>query len=96
MFIIDREIEKFLSKGVIERCFYLDGEFIFLIFLRLKKNKVDYCMILNFKDLNNFVVYKYFKMELLNFVLDFMILGCFMVLIDIKDVYYLVFIVKEY
>lgn len=94
--IIDREIEKLLSKGVIERCSHSDGEFISPIFLRLKKNKVDYRMILNLKDLNNFVVYKHFKMESLNSVLDLMTPGCFMASIDIKDAYYSVPIAKEH
>ena len=94
--IIDREIEKRLSKGVIERCSHSDGEYISPIFLRLKKNKVDYRMILNLKDLNNFVVYKHFKMESLNSVLDLMTPGCFMASIDIKDAYYSVAIPKEH
>ena len=60
--IIDREIEKLLSKGVLERGSHSDGEFISPIFLWLKKNKVDYHMILNLKALNDFVVYKHCKM----------------------------------
>ena len=53
-------------------------------------------MILNLKDLNNFVVYKHFKMESLNSVLDLMTPGCFMASIDIKDAYYSVPIAKEH
>ena len=64
--IIDGEIEKLLSKGVIEKSSHFEGEFISPIFCRLKKNKIDYRMILNLKDLNKFVVYKHFKMESLN------------------------------
>ena len=81
--IIDGEIEKLLSKGVIEKCSHLEGKFISPIFCRLKKNKIDYRMILNLKDLNKFVVYKHFKMESLNSVLELITPGCFMASIDI-------------
>ncbi|XP_068756362.1 uncharacterized protein [Montipora capricornis] len=84
--VIDREIEKLLSTGVIERCSHSAGEFISPIFLRLKKNKVDYHMILNLKDLNN----------LIHSVLDLMTPGCFVASIDIKDAYYSVPIAKEH
>ena len=90
--IIDGEIVKLLSKGVIEKCSHLEGEFISPIFFRLKKNKIDYRMILNLKDLNKFVVYKHFKMESLNSVLELTTPGCFMASIDIKDAYYSVLI----
>ena len=56
----------------------------------------SHSMILNLKDLNNFVVYKHFKMESLNSVLDLMTPGCFMASIDIKDAYYSVPIAKEH
>ena len=76
--IIDGEIEKLLSKEVIEKCSHLEGEFISPIFCKLKKNKIDCRMILNLKDLNKFVVYKRFKMESLNSVLELITPGCFM------------------
>lgn len=52
--------------------------------------------ILNFKDFNEFVVYKYFKMEYFQFVLNIMIQNCYMVKIDLKDVYYMVNVYYEF
>lgn len=94
--IIDGEITKLLYKGVIQECSHSEGEFLSPIFLRLKKNKIDYRMILNLKDLNKSIVYKHFKMESLKSVLDLMTPGCFMASADIKDAYYTVPVAKEH
>lgn len=96
LLIIDGEITKLLNKGVIEQCSHTEGEFLSPIFLRLKKNGVDYRMILNLKELNKFVVYKHFKMESLNSVLALMTPGCFMASADIKDAYYTVPVALEH
>jgi hypothetical protein len=53
-------------------------------------------MILNLKELNKFIVYKHFKMESLNSVLDLMTPGCFMASADIKDAYYTVPVAQEH
>ena len=63
LIIIDKEIEKLLAKGVLVHSQHEPGEFISPIFLRLKKNAIDYRMILNLKELNSFVEYEHFKME---------------------------------
>ena len=47
--IIDSEIVKLLNKGVIVESTHSQGEFVSSIFLRLKKNGVDYRMILDLK-----------------------------------------------
>ena len=65
-------------------------EFVSSIFLRPKKNGVDYRMILNLKELNSFIVYRHFKMDSLKSVTDLMTQGCFMASVDIKDAYYTV------
>ena len=88
--IIDSEVTKLLHKGVIVESKHSQDEFISPIFLRLKKNGVDYRMILNLKELNKFVVYRHFKMDSLKSVTDLMTQGCFMASVDIKDAYYTV------
>lgn len=50
--IIESEIVQLLNKGVIVESPHSQGEFVSSIFVRLKKNGVDYRMILNLKDLN--------------------------------------------
>lgn len=72
------------------------GEFVLSIFLRLKKNGVDYKMILNLKELNKFIVYRHFKMDSLKTVTDLMTQGCFMASVDIKNAYYTVSIATEH
>ena len=58
--IIESEIVQLLNKGVIVESPHSQGEFASSIFLRLKKNGVDYSMILNLKELNKFIVYRHF------------------------------------
>ena len=94
--IIDAEIKKLLKKGVIVESAHSEGEFVSTIFLRLKKNGIDYRMILNLKELNNYVVYRHFKMDSLKSVTDLMTQGCFMASVDIRDAYYTVPIAMEH
>ena len=94
--IIDKEIEKLLNKGVLIPSQHEIGEFISPIFLRLKKNGIDYRMILNLKELNSFVEYEHFKMESLRSVIGMMTPNCYMASIDIKDAYYTVPIALEH
>lgn len=68
---------------------------IFLIFIRFKKDGF-YRVIFNLKKLNELVIYYYFKMDMLEIVIRFMRFGCYMIFIDLKDVYYFIFIVEEY
>ena len=94
--IIDSEIAKLLNKGVIVESTHSQGKFVSSIFLRLKKNGVDYRMILNLKELNKFIVYRHFKMDSLKTVTDLMTQGCYMASVDIKDAYYTVPIATEH
>ena len=73
-----------------------EGEFVSTIFLGLKKNGIDYRMILNLKELNNYVVYRHFKMDSLTSVTDLMTQGCLMASVDIRDAYYTVPIAMEH
>ena len=58
--IIDKQIEKLLQTGVIETTTHCEGEYISNLFIRPKKDD-SYCLILNLKNLNQFVQYHHFK-----------------------------------
>lgn len=62
------EIKRLLEMGVIVLSCYEIGEFVLIIFVRLKLDGF-YWLILNLKRFNEYVVYYYFKMELLKLVL---------------------------
>lgn len=57
--IISKEVDKLLTKGVIEETTHSEGEFISSIFVRKKKDNT-YRMILNLKDLNYNIEKKHF------------------------------------
>jgi hypothetical protein len=82
------EIENLKNKGVICEVEHVAGEFISNIFLRPKKEKGKYRMILNLKKLNEFVEYHHFKMDTLETVLTLIRPGMFMASIDFTDAYY--------
>ena len=85
--IIDKQIEKFLQTGVIETTTHCEGEYISNIFIRPKKDG-SYHLILNLKNLNQFVQYRHFKMENLKRAITLMSPNCYMASIDLKDAYY--------
>ena len=85
--IIDKQIEKFLQTGVIETTSHCKGEYISNIFIRPKKDG-SYRLILNLKNLNQFVQYHHFKMENLKSAITLMSPNCYMASIDLKDAYY--------
>ena len=92
---VDIQIEKFLNKGIIVVSCHEEGEFISNVFLRSKRDG-SFRMILNLKELNNFVSYHHFKMESINTCTQLMRPGCFMASIDLKDAYYLIAIAQEH
>ncbi|CAH3182831.1 unnamed protein product [Porites evermanni] len=71
------------------------GRFYLSCFLRLKKNGIDYRMILNLKELNKFVAYQHFKMDSLKCVTSLMTQGCYMASVDTRDAYYTVPVALE-
>ena len=73
---IDSEIEKLLKKGVIKECEHEEGEHISPIFVSPKKDG-GYRLILNLKNLNNYVQYSHFKMETLNHILKLIKPNCY-------------------
>ena len=60
--IISQEIGKLLKKKVIVQTIAEKGDFLFSIFLRVKKDE-NYRIILNLKKLNTYIDSKHFKME---------------------------------
>lgn len=82
--ILEQEINKLLVKGVIQKAEHLPHEFISGIFLRQKKDG-SYRMILNLKQLNEFIEYRHFKMETLQSTLNLMYKNTS---IDWKEAYY--------
>ena len=60
--IIVAEIKKLLEKGVINEATHGANEYISTIFTRPKKDG-SHRLILNLKNLNQFVTYQHFKME---------------------------------
>ena len=93
--IIDSEIEKLLTKEVIERAKHCSDEVISDIFLRDKKDGT-FRMILNLKKLNDFVTKHHFKMDTLTTIIRLVEKDCYMASIDLKDAYYSVPIAKAH
>ena len=60
---VRQELSELLNKKVIQKVQHQDREFISNIFLREKREKGKYSMILNLKHLNKYVEKKHFKME---------------------------------
>ena len=85
--VIDSEISKLLSKGVIAISWHEPGEVFLNVFVP-KKEDGSHRMILNLKDLNVDVKYHHFKMDTVKSVIKMMKPNCFMASIDIKDAYY--------
>lgn len=81
------EVNKLLTKKIIIENKHEKGQFISPIFLRPKKNGT-FRLICNLRELNEFIVYRHFKMELLQSALRMMTKNCYMASIDLKDAYY--------
>ena len=92
---IDSEIDKLLKKGVIKECEHEEGEYISPIFVSPKKDG-GYRLILNLKNLNNYIQYSHFKMETLNHILKLIKPNCYMASLDIKDAYYTIPVAEEF
>ena len=84
---INAELQRLLSKGIIEFAEPVEGQFISNIFFRTKKDGAIR-LILNLKQLNLNVEYHHFKMETLQAAIQLMTKNCFMASVDLKDAYY--------
>ena len=72
---VEHEISRFLKTGVLVTCKREPGDFISNIFLRGKKNG-SFRMILNLKQLNEYIPYQHFKMENLQQAVNMMTDTC--------------------
>lgn len=93
--IIEDLILSFEKKGIIRKANHCDDQFISTVFT-VPKSDGSFRLILNLKDLNEFVVYKHFKMEHFQSVLNIMTQNCYMAKIDLKDAYYTVNVHHEF
>ena len=91
--IISGEINKLLSKGVLEVTKHSDNEIISDIFLRDKDG--SHRIILNLKKLNLYAAKAHFKMDTLHTITKLIEKDCFMASIDLKDAYYSVPITRK-
>jgi len=85
--IINLEIQRLLSKHVIEPTGHCHKEIISDVFVRGKKDG-SHRMILNLKNLNQYANKIHFKMDTLNTITKLVQQDCFMASIDLKDAYY--------
>ena len=81
------EISKLLKKGVIKPCIHEQREYISPIFVTTK-NYAGYKLILNLKNLNQYIDHIHFKMHGLKEILKMVEKKCFVTFLDIKDVNY--------
>ena len=93
--IIDGEILKLLGKGIIELTTPNKDIILSNIFTRPKKDG-NHRLILNLRDVNQFVTYRHFKMDSLQSILKLVHKNCFMASLDLKDAYYSVSISPSY
>ena len=85
--LIESEIQKFISKGVITVVPPSDNEFISNILLVPKKTG-DFRPVINLKPLNQFMQKIHFKMENIRMDLNCISVGDFMISLDLKDAYF--------
>ena len=74
--IIDKEISKLPSKGVIVNTTREPYDYVSSIFMRTKKDG-NYRMILNLKTFNEFLKFKHCKLESIEDALDLITEGCY-------------------
>ena len=93
--IIDAEISKLLSKGVIVDTIRKPNDYVSRIFTRTKKDG-NYRMIINLKTFNKFLRFKHCKLESIEDAPDLITEGCYFGSIDLKDAYYSIPIHENY
>lgn len=93
--VIDQEIKNLLNIGAVVEASYETNQFLSSIFVRPKKSG-EYRVILNLKNLNEYVVYHYFKMDTFESAVNLIKKNCFMASIDIRHAYHLIPIAIEH
>ena len=92
---INSEIEKLLQKLFIVPTFYSKGDFVSSIITRPKTDG-SYRVILNLKNLNEFVTFQRCKLKPFKDVLDMIMSGAWMSSVSLKDAYYSIAIHKDF
>ena len=85
---LDDKIQELLTKNVITECGHDSVEFISPIFLRPKKEKNSFRIILDLSDLNETIKYHHFKMDSFSSALNLVTPGAYMASLDIQDSYF--------
>ena len=80
-------LEEMLHKQIIRETTHESTEFVSPIFI-VKKPDGGTRLILNLKELNEFVKYEHFKMDGIKTIINMVTRNCFMATIDLKDAYY--------
>ena len=93
--IVDAEISKLLSKGVIVKTAREPNDYSCRIFTRTKKDG-NYRIVLNLKTFNKFLKFKHFKLESIEDAFDLITEGCYFGSVDLKDAYYSISIHENY
>ena len=89
MTAIQAEIDDMLRKGIVERADEDPQQVISPIFTREKKNGA-LRIILDLSDLNQYIVYRHFKMDTLETALAMVTKNCYLASLDWRDAYYTV------
>lgn len=93
--LLKDQINKLLKKGAMSKCNHSKGEFISPIFLTPKPDGSSR-LILNLKDLNEFISPPHFKLEDVRTAKILMSNNCYFATIDLKDAFYLVPIAQKH
>lgn len=87
--IVQTEVDKLITKGVIVPSSPEKEDFVSTVFLRPSKEG-SHRTIPNLKQFNEFVEYHHFKIDMLENSISMMKPGCYMASVDLKDAYYTV------
>ena len=82
----DDQVDDYLKRGIIPCC-HEEGESVSTVFLSEKKNNT-FRMIVNLKELNQFIPYHHFKMDSIYHCIRLMKPSCYMASIDLQDAYF--------
>ena len=92
--IIENEIAKLVSMGVLVEVQHDVDQFLSPIFVRPKKNG-EYRMILNLKGLNEYIPYYHFKMDTFEKTLNLITKDMYMASLDLRHAYYSISLAVE-